>query len=85
MEKQGLNLHLPEANLKEDKLLDKLGLYDKADKDSMKLAEWMRGNAKGRFVRLRYPVAYSQRYKGWHERTKITHSNGLDILAGDVQ
>lgn len=44
MEKQGLNLHLPEANLKEDKLLDKLGFYDKADKDSMKLAEWMRSD-----------------------------------------
>jgi len=42
--KQGLNLHLPQANLEEDKVLDKLGFYDKADKDSMKLEEWMRSD-----------------------------------------
>ncbi len=40
----GLNLQLPEANLKEEKLLDKLGFYNKADKDSAKLAEWMRSD-----------------------------------------
>lgn len=40
----GLNLDLPDARLKEDKLLDKLGFYEKADKDSMKLAEWMRSD-----------------------------------------
>ncbi len=40
----GLNLKLPEANLKEDKSLDKLSFYDKADKDSAKLAEWMRSD-----------------------------------------
>lgn len=40
--RQGLNLNLPDANLKEDKLADKLSFYDKADKDSMKLEEWMR-------------------------------------------
>lgn len=38
----GLNDRLPEANLKEEKLLDKLGFYNKADKDSAKMAEWMR-------------------------------------------
>ena len=42
--KQGLNLHLPEANFKEDKILDKLGFYDKAEKDSMKMQEWMRSD-----------------------------------------
>lgn len=36
---QGLNLNLPNANLKEDKLSDKLSFYDKAAKDSAKLAE----------------------------------------------
>lgn len=41
---KGLNLDLPKANLKEDKLMDKLGFYDKADKDSMKLEEWMRSD-----------------------------------------
>ena len=42
---KGLNLDLPDANLKEDvKLLDKLGFYDKADKDSIKMEEWMRSD-----------------------------------------
>lgn len=41
---KGLNLDLPNANLKEDKLTDKLGFYEKADKDSMKLEEWMRSD-----------------------------------------
>lgn len=40
----GLNVELPGANLKEEKLMDKLGFYDKAAKDSMKLAEWMRSD-----------------------------------------
>lgn len=43
-DRQGLNLNLPDANLKEDKLADKLSFYDKADKDSMKLEEWMRSD-----------------------------------------
>ncbi|WP_276502894.1 conjugative transposon protein TraM [Terrimonas pollutisoli] len=41
---QGLNLNLPDANLKEDKVSDKLSFYYKADKDSMKLQEWMRSD-----------------------------------------
>lgn len=41
---KGLNLDLPNANLKEDKLLDKLGFYEKADKDSLKMEEWMRSD-----------------------------------------
>jgi conjugative transposon TraM protein len=41
---KGLNLKLPDANLKEENLLDKLSFYDKADKDSAKLAEWMRND-----------------------------------------
>lgn len=41
---KGLNLHLPEANLKDEKVLDKLGFYDKADKDSMKMEELMRND-----------------------------------------
>ena len=40
----GLNVGLPDARLKEDKILDKLGFYEKADKDSMKLDEWMRSD-----------------------------------------
>ncbi len=42
---EGLNLDLPNANLKEDKLMDKLSFYEKADKDSMKLEEWMRSDS----------------------------------------
>lgn len=41
---KGLNLDLPDARLKEDKLMDKLSFYEKADKDSMKLEEWMRND-----------------------------------------
>jgi conjugative transposon TraM protein len=37
----GLNLNLPDANLKEDKAMDKLSFYDLAAKDSSKLAEQM--------------------------------------------
>lgn len=40
----GLNLNLPDAQSKEEKLMDKLGFYEKADKDSMKLDEWMRSD-----------------------------------------
>ena len=38
----GLNLNLPDAKMKDDNLTDKLSFYDKADKDSAKLEEWMR-------------------------------------------
>ncbi len=41
---KGLNLDLPGANLKEDKLLDKLGFYDIAAADSLKMEEWMRND-----------------------------------------
>ncbi|HEU5164151.1 MAG TPA: conjugative transposon protein TraM [Chitinophagaceae bacterium] len=40
---QGLNLKLPNANLKNE-FSDKLSFYDQADKDSMKLAELMRND-----------------------------------------
>jgi conjugative transposon TraM protein len=39
---QGLNLNLPDAKMKDENLTDKLSFYDKADKDSAKLEEWMR-------------------------------------------
>lgn len=41
-EQKGLNLNLPDAKMKENNLTDKLSFYDKADKDSAKLEEWMR-------------------------------------------
>lgn len=41
---KGLNLNLPDANLKEDRTEDKLSFYNNADKDSMKLEEWMRSD-----------------------------------------
>ena len=40
----GLNLHLPDPNLKKETMLDKLGFYDEADKDSMRLKEEMRND-----------------------------------------
>lgn len=41
---QGLNAQLPDAKEKEETLLDKLGFYNKADKDSAELEEWMRSD-----------------------------------------
>lgn len=38
---KGLNLQLPGVANKEEQLMDKLGFYDKAQKDSQKMAEWM--------------------------------------------
>jgi hypothetical protein len=38
---KGLNTSLPEAKLKEDKTLDKLAFYDRADQDSVKRMEWL--------------------------------------------
>lgn len=40
----GLNLRLPDANLKEEQSSGKLSFYDRAEKDSAKLEEWMRGD-----------------------------------------
>ncbi len=39
---KGLNLNLPDAKMKDENFTDKLSFYDKADKDSAKLEEWMR-------------------------------------------
>src|SRR3989337_2841855 len=43
-DQNGLNTKLPDANWKENKPLDKLGFYDKADQDSLKKEEWMRSD-----------------------------------------
>jgi len=43
VETAGLNVQLPNANLK-NKIIDKLGFYDQAAKDSQKLEEWMRND-----------------------------------------
>jgi conjugative transposon TraM protein len=40
----GLNLELPGASLKDDKALDKLGYYDRAASDSLKLQEQMKSD-----------------------------------------
>jgi conjugative transposon TraM protein len=42
--KQGLNLQLPDANLKDDKNADKLAFYNEADKDSLKREEHLRND-----------------------------------------
>lgn len=41
---KGLQLNLPDSTLQSDKVLDKLGFYQKADKDSQRLEEWMRSD-----------------------------------------
>ncbi len=43
-QQRGLNLTLPDAGLKNDDLANKLSFYEKADKDSMKLEEFMRND-----------------------------------------
>lgn len=40
----GLNLNLPDAGNKEDNMVNKLSFYDKAEKDSLKMEEWMRND-----------------------------------------
>jgi len=42
--KQGLNLLLPDANLKDDKNADKLAFYNEADADSLKREEHLRND-----------------------------------------
>jgi len=42
--KQGLNLQLPDANLKDDKNADKLSFYNEADADSLKREEHLRND-----------------------------------------
>jgi conjugative transposon TraM protein len=42
--KHGLNLQLPNANLKDDKNADKLAFYNEADKDSLKREELLRND-----------------------------------------
>jgi conjugative transposon TraM protein len=39
-----LKLTLPSSQLSEDPIMDKLGFYDKAKKDSLQLAEWMKSD-----------------------------------------
>lgn len=42
--KQGLNLQLPDANLKDDRNADKLAFYNEADADSLKREEHLRND-----------------------------------------
>lgn len=44
VKKEGMNWLLPEASAKEEKNLDKLSFYDKAARDSAKLAEYMQAD-----------------------------------------
>lgn len=51
----GLNPSLPEAKLKNDNLLDKLGFYDKAARDSAKRSEWLRSDPSFKSSELTIP------------------------------
>ena len=44
IETAGLNLNLPDAQLKDDKGENKLSFYDKADKDSLELLEQIKND-----------------------------------------
>jgi conjugative transposon TraM protein len=63
-EQKGLNLNLPDAKMKDENLTDKLSFYDKADKDSAKLEEWMRTDP----------------YYKQHEDTSLLPVNELEVL-----
>lgn len=52
---RGLNTALPEAKLKDDKLMDKLGFYDKAERDSAKRSEWLRSDPSFKPAELTIP------------------------------
>lgn len=41
---QGLNLQLPNAVIKDDKMADKMSFYDQSDRDSIKMAELIRND-----------------------------------------
>src|SRR5215471_14871431 len=52
----GLNVNLPDPHLKDDKKEDKLTFYDKAEQDSIKLAEWMKSDPYYRKKSVEYSV-----------------------------
>lgn len=54
-ESMGLNMSLPEAKLKDENLLDKLGFYDKAARDSAKRSEWLRSDPSFKPAELSIP------------------------------
>lgn len=64
--KGGLNVELPDANLKDDKLLDKLSYYEKAASDSSKLEELMKNDP------------YYQQHK--HPEMEKFHASNDNIL-----
>ncbi|MBN8878074.1 MAG: conjugative transposon protein TraM [Sphingobacteriales bacterium] len=74
----GLNLQLPDANLKEEKLMDKLGFYDKADKDSAKLAEWMRSDPYYK-EQMQMPEPSTQELEQLTENTASKHNQRLNV------
>lgn len=65
----GFNLKLPDANIKEDRVLDKMGYYDKAKQDSVKFQELLKNDPNylqdGRdFAGSDLGYAMSQHYNG---------------------
>lgn len=60
----GLNLNLPDSKITNDNLTDKLSFYNKADKDSAKMEEWMRTDP-----------YYQQK-----EDTDFTAANDLELI-----
>lgn len=80
---QGLNLQLPNANLKEDAKADKMSFYDQADKDSLKLAEQMRNDPYFRMQDSTQPVYPNQlaqiteQSAGKFNQLSVVQSSGL--------
>ncbi|NCU04118.1 MAG: conjugative transposon protein TraM [Chitinophagaceae bacterium] len=69
---EGLNLKLPDAKEKEETLLDKLGFYNQADKDSVQLAEWMRSDP---YFRQQMMMKQEPSLLDLEEMTEATASN----------
>ncbi len=74
---EGLNLKLPDANLKEEKLMDKLSFYDKADKDSAKMQEWMRSDPYYK-EQLQMPEAATDELEQLTENTASKYNQRLN-------
>jgi conjugative transposon TraM protein len=80
---KGLNLQLPDANLKEETLLDKLSFYEKAEKDSAKLEEWMRSDP---YYKEKETGAYeTDELEAMTETTASKYGQRLHVSPYDVE
>jgi conjugative transposon TraM protein len=72
----GLNVELPGANLKDDKVLSKLSFYEQAERDSAKRSEWIKNDPyyKQNVVQLEQEPGFD----GYSSSDKKLKDKGLD-------